>query len=299
MEPDADRDGPKINLPPQARIARQCAPMGPTQVCLGPIVPLDKPKTFDASESSDGNGKIVRYQWDLDGNGVYDVDTGANPKLTTTYKDEAPAVLKLKVTDDDGATDETGMVLKKLEPQCQPGCGWSKIVATGPCLRRYTLDNGKQYRSEFPVSVNGITIAPRNGKRVLLNVIGSGLLQRFEIIGGDAIATLPFKAGSCRCRRGRCTGSCATASCERRRARRADVNGLRITGAPRVLELPSAGVSRTSFYVKLPDAFGAPTSEKPIVLTAGHAGRRRGDPPTTRSSSPCRTRRSARSRSTG
>ena len=260
--------GPKINLPPQARIARQCAPMGPTQVCLGPIVPLDKPKTFDASESSDGNGTIVRYQWDLDGNGVYDVDTGASPTLTTTYKDAAPAVLKLKVTDDDGATDETGMVLKKLEPQCQSWMRVSKIVATGPCLRRYTVDNGKQYRSEFPVVVNGITIAPRNGKRVLLNVIGSGLLQRFEIIGGDAIATLPFKAGFVQVQTGPLHWVLRDGKLQNVAAYDGQtVNGLRITGAPRSFELPSAGVSRTSFYVKLPDAFGAPTSEKPIVLT--------------------------------
>ena len=52
---------------------------------------LDTPKTFDASASSDAEGPIVRYEWDLDGNGVYDVDTGANPKLTTTYTDEKPA----------------------------------------------------------------------------------------------------------------------------------------------------------------------------------------------------------------
>ena len=110
---------PKLNLPPQARIDRQCGDFGPTQLCFGPLTKLDTPKTFDASESTDAEGKIVRYQWDLDGNGTWDVDTGENPKLTTTYMDEKPAVLKLRVTDDDGATDETGMALTKLEPECQ------------------------------------------------------------------------------------------------------------------------------------------------------------------------------------
>jgi hypothetical protein len=263
--------GPKINLPPQAKLDYRCGPLGPTEVCFGPIVALDKPKTFDASASTDGDGQIVRYEWDLDGNGVYDVDTGADPKLTTTYKDEKPAVLKLRVTDDDGATDVTGMALKKLEPQCQPWMRVAKVVASGPCLRRYTLDNGVQYRSEFPVSVNGVTIAPRNGKRVQLNVLGSGLLQRFEIIGGDALATIPFKGENLELQKGPLRWVLRDGRLQNIPSLDGKtINGLRITGAPRYLELPSRGVSRTSFYVKMPDAFGAPTSEKPIVLTQGH-----------------------------
>ena len=34
---------------------------------------------------------------------------------------------------------------------------------------------------------------PANGKQVLVNVLGAGLLRRFEIISGNALATFPFK----------------------------------------------------------------------------------------------------------
>ncbi len=192
-----------------------------------------------------------------------------SPKLTTTYKDEKPAVLKLRVTDSDGATDVTGMALKKLEPQCQDWMRVSKIVATGPCLRRYTLANGVQYRSEFPVSVNGVTITPLNGKRVLLNVIGKGLLQRFEIIDGNALATIPFQGGHVQLQKGPLHWVLRNGRLENVASFDGQsLNGLRISGAPEVPRAARATASsRTSFYVKLPDAFGAPTSEKPIVLT--------------------------------
>jgi hypothetical protein len=255
---------PRIGLPPVARIDRQCGP----RLCLGPIVALDRPKTFDASPSSDGDGRIVRYEWDLDGNGVYETDGGANPKLTTTITDDRPATLRLRVTDDDGQTGETALELTKLEPGCQEWMKVSKIVATGPCLRRYSLDHGVQYRSRWPVTVNGITIAPLHGKTVLLNVLGKGLLQRFEISSGDALATLPFGKGEVTVQKGalhwvlRDGRLQNVASMDGRM-----LNGLRITGAPKAFELPAEGSSRISFYVKMPDAFGAPTSEKPIVLT--------------------------------
>jgi hypothetical protein len=258
---------PKIKLPPVARIDQQCGPLGSTQLCAGPIVGLDKPKTFDASPSSD-DGQIVRYEWDVDGNGTFEADTGANPKLTVTVKDSKPATLRLRVTDDDGLTGETTMPLTKLEPSCQEWMREGRIVATGPCLRRYTLDRGIQYRSAFPVTVNGVTIVPRNGKRVLLNVLGSGLLRRFEIIAGDAVATLPFQNTTVELQKGALHWVARNGRLENVASLNGkSLNGLRITGAPDHLELPAKGVSRTSFYVKMPDAFGAPTSEKPIVLT--------------------------------
>ncbi|MBO9531505.1 MAG: PKD domain-containing protein [Solirubrobacteraceae bacterium] len=258
---------PKIKLPPVARIDQQCGPLGTTQLCFGPIVALDKPKTFDASPSTDDH-QIVRYEWDVDGNGVFEADTGANPKYTVTLKDERPATLRLRVTDDDGLTGETTMALTKLEPECQDWMREGRIVATGPCLRRYSLDNGVQYRSAFPITVNGVTIVPRNGKRVLLNVLGSGLLRRFEIIAGDAVATLPFQDGAVELQKGALHWVARNGRLENVASLDGKLlNGLRITGAPDYLELPAKGASRTSFYVKMPDAFGAPTSEKPIVVT--------------------------------
>ena len=41
--------------------------------------------TFDASASSDPDGTIAKYEWDLDGNGTYETDTGTTPTATKTY----------------------------------------------------------------------------------------------------------------------------------------------------------------------------------------------------------------------
>ncbi len=162
------------------------------------------------------------------------------------------------------------MALTKLKPECRPEVTYARVRATSPCLRRYTVDHGYQYRSEFPVDVNGVTIAPEGGKPVLINVLGAGLARRFEIIAGKATATFPFKGSHIRLQRGvlrwvldgnelRNVGSLDGQS----------LNGLRISGAPKTIELPSLGVARTRFLVKLPDAFGAPTSDKPVVISTG------------------------------
>lgn len=58
---------------------------------------------FDASGSSDPDGTIVSYEWDLDGDGQYDDATGVNP--TFTWGDDYTGNIGLKVTDNGGLTD--------------------------------------------------------------------------------------------------------------------------------------------------------------------------------------------------
>ena len=40
---------------------------------------------FDATGSGDPDGTIARYEWDLDGNGTYETDTGAVATASHTY----------------------------------------------------------------------------------------------------------------------------------------------------------------------------------------------------------------------
>src|SRR5207249_229769 len=53
------------------------------------------PVTFDASSSSDPDGTIAHYQWDLDGNGTFETDTGTTP--TTSHAYSATTTVKLQV----------------------------------------------------------------------------------------------------------------------------------------------------------------------------------------------------------
>ena len=62
--------------------------------------------TLDASASSDPDGSIAAYAWDLDGDGEFDDAEGSS--ATTSFADSGSRTVRLRVTDDDGATAEQG-----------------------------------------------------------------------------------------------------------------------------------------------------------------------------------------------
>jgi PKD repeat protein len=61
--------------------------------------------TFNGSTSSDPDGSIVKYEWDLDGNGSYETDTGTNPQTSRSYSSDGPVDVKLRVYDDGNGSD--------------------------------------------------------------------------------------------------------------------------------------------------------------------------------------------------
>lgn len=63
------------------------------------------PLTVNLSASgSDSDGYIAKYEWDFDGDGVYDSDTGAIASATNIYSSAGTYSAKVRVTDDGGAT---------------------------------------------------------------------------------------------------------------------------------------------------------------------------------------------------
>jgi plastocyanin len=66
---------------------------------------------FDASGSSDSDGTIARYEWDLDGNGAFETNT-TSPTVSYSYLSPATLTVTLRVTDRDGATAETTRALQ-------------------------------------------------------------------------------------------------------------------------------------------------------------------------------------------
>jgi PKD repeat protein len=60
--------------------------------------------TLNASSSTDPDGTIVDYQWDLNGDGTYETDGGANPKLTTSFATSGTRNIGLRVVDDHSAS---------------------------------------------------------------------------------------------------------------------------------------------------------------------------------------------------
>ncbi len=63
--------------------------------------------TFNASGSTDSQGTITDYKWDLDGSGNYATDTGASPTLTHVFTTPGTYVIGLETTDSTGATART------------------------------------------------------------------------------------------------------------------------------------------------------------------------------------------------
>lgn len=67
--------------------------------------------TFDASESSDPDGHIVLYEWDFgDGSGK-----NYGMIVTHAFANEGTYTVRLRVTDDDGASASIEKEVKVLE----------------------------------------------------------------------------------------------------------------------------------------------------------------------------------------
>ncbi|MDP2983890.1 MAG: PKD domain-containing protein [Candidatus Latescibacter sp.] len=86
------------------------------------------PITFYGSGSSDPDGTIFMYEWDLDGDGLYYDATGVNPSYT--WGDDHSGSIGLKVTDDDGltATATTTVNVLNVPPIVEAGTNQEVFV---------------------------------------------------------------------------------------------------------------------------------------------------------------------------
>ncbi len=77
------------------------------------VAPLDV--TFDASGSTDPDGTIVAYSFDVDSDGTAEA-TGASPMLSYRYDATGSYTATVVVTDNDGLTDATAVAVEVNEP---------------------------------------------------------------------------------------------------------------------------------------------------------------------------------------
>ncbi|MEA2493475.1 MAG: hypothetical protein QOJ29_1386 [Thermoleophilaceae bacterium] len=103
------------------RFAVASAPAAAVSVAPTRVL-TDHAVTFDASGSTDDNGQIVRYEWDLDGDGSFEVDGGAGPATTRTYGTPQSLMVQVRVTDDGGlsSTASASLVVTSLPPAGKP-----------------------------------------------------------------------------------------------------------------------------------------------------------------------------------
>jgi hypothetical protein len=82
-----------------------------------PAVLTGAPVAFDASAST-GFG-ISQYQWDLDGDGSFELDTGVTPSATRSYATPVEIVVTVRVSNDIGSSDATAPL--SVRPTPPPG----------------------------------------------------------------------------------------------------------------------------------------------------------------------------------
>jgi hypothetical protein len=277
-DPAPPADG---NQPPVARYDRGCARQGTIVLCAGLMARESKPKLLDASLSSDPDGSIARYEWDLDGNGTFEVDGGVSPTVSHTFElykglvDPRVRTIAVRVTDDAGATAVDTVQLRLYEPACQDLVVYRGLELSGACIRsRNATADGRpvtRHYSKEPVTINGITLVPAGGARITIDVPRDGAPGNPRVYAGDVAVSMAVEGAIVPLYDGRIDWKAiggklfgfevdATAR----------LNGLRITGVP---TRPTFGFgrARVDVHVAMPDQFGGTTSATPIPLRGGGA----------------------------
>ncbi len=272
---------PSGNQPPVARYDRRCVKKGTFLLCGGLSVYEAKLATLDGGLSTDADGQVVRYEWDLNGDGTFETDGGTSPKTTHRFElssmligDPGKRHVSLRVTDDKGATDVDSFDLRVHERTCQETATFRGVTVRSACLKaRNRVAGGKKitrYTTTQDAVVNGIAVAT-NGRALTFDVPrdGSGAIPHIRTTGvasmlvDGAVATLQTGEINWSIPRFELRGF--------KLAKNASLAGLPIT-APSGAR-PHLAFGRTDFdvYAGLTKDFGAPTSTQKIHLHAGGA----------------------------
>jgi PKD repeat protein len=147
---------------------------------------------FDASGSSDPDGSIVKYQWDLDGNGSYETDPGSSPTTSATYSQEGQVAVTVRVLDNNFATDTetTTLTVAETEPPPPPPVSYSATVLATPGLAHYWRFQEGSGSTSLSDSVGGTTATAGGGTTLGVTGALGGTAAGFD--GLDDFAQAPI-----------------------------------------------------------------------------------------------------------
>ncbi len=94
---------------------------------------------LDASGSTD-DGTIDLYEWDLDGDGTFDFDTGTTPTTNANFTQVGEYHPSVRVTDNDSLSDTATVTITVLEPNVLPVAAITSDFTTGVAPLSVTLD---------------------------------------------------------------------------------------------------------------------------------------------------------------
>jgi hypothetical protein len=115
--------------------------------------------SFDGSASADATHTIAKYEWDLDGDGKFERDTGASAKTTHAYSSARTVNVSLRVTDSQGSTGTTTTAMR-----ISSSGGTANLLGV-------TINRGAQYTrtpnvtvsSNFPAGTTSIVMSNDGG----------------------------------------------------------------------------------------------------------------------------------------
>ncbi|RLG07116.1 MAG: hypothetical protein DRN68_05855, partial [Thaumarchaeota archaeon] len=110
-----------LNRPPMAEFTWEVVvPEGRRRIRVEPRA--GERIRFDASPSHDPDGEIAEYEWDFDGDGIFDAK---GKVVEDTFETSGEHTVTLRVTDDRGATDEVTKAVGVLPPPVPPTADFS------------------------------------------------------------------------------------------------------------------------------------------------------------------------------
>ncbi|MFZ5515539.1 MAG: PKD domain-containing protein, partial [Candidatus Zhuqueibacterota bacterium] len=120
-----------VNQPPVAHAG------GPYQANEGTAI------TFNGAGSTDGDGSIVKYEWDFQNDGTYD-QTTTSATLSHTISDDFNGTVKLRVTDNENATATATqtLVVANVAPTAEAGGPYSGVINSPIQLTGSSTDPG-------------------------------------------------------------------------------------------------------------------------------------------------------------
>ena len=116
-----------------------------------------EPVTLDASGSTTTSG-VRTFQWDLDGDGVLETDTGANPTASASWGTEGDHVASVQVTSGSGLTDRASIGIT-VTPGPPPGNVGVSINNGSP----YTNDKNVILRLVWPKGATAVLVSNDGG----------------------------------------------------------------------------------------------------------------------------------------
>jgi PKD repeat protein len=167
---------------------------------VDPATPIvGQTATFTAAPNDDPRAQVVHHEWDFDGDGTFDADTGTARTVQHTYGAVGHVTAKLRVTDADGDRT-TGTVSFDVRDEVRCGSERAGRLVLDGCL----VVRGSRRIAPQGVTINGMTFGATPHAMLAIDVaagravaVPTGVAEAFLRDGAalpDAAQTLPVSA---------------------------------------------------------------------------------------------------------